>query len=308
MPDRVNGVDEATRSERVTDLVRLAKRTGPLFRVASSFASPANRAHPFRAVVRTVSYDVRTRWLGRPTVARLGERSLLVSYRGETNSPHAVYRNPPNWPEMGVWQRLLKPRDLFVDVGANIGAYTILAAECGADVIAVEPNARNADRIREHLRINNYRAEVVEKVLADAPGVFRMTSDLDSLNHLLLGETDEGEKVEATTLDEVVESRDVAGVKIDVEGAERLVLEGATKALNEQRIRVIQLEWSEHRAQHMLGESRGSVADLLRGYGYLLHRPDRRGRMYRIDGEAFCGRDVFAALEDLSGLMVPLPR
>ena len=40
---------------------------------------------------------------------------------------------------MLVWQQALRPGDLFVDVGANIGSYAIWAADLGADVIALEP-------------------------------------------------------------------------------------------------------------------------------------------------------------------------
>ena len=50
-----------------------------------------------------------------------------------------VYGNPPNYPEMVTWRQVLRPADLFVDVGANIGSYSIWAGEMGANVIALEP-------------------------------------------------------------------------------------------------------------------------------------------------------------------------
>ncbi|MDP9434467.1 MAG: hypothetical protein M3P93_04435, partial [Actinomycetota bacterium] len=48
---------------------RLLRRIPPLYRAVTSFASPASRGQRLRAVGRTVRYDVRTRVLGRPTVA-----------------------------------------------------------------------------------------------------------------------------------------------------------------------------------------------------------------------------------------------
>jgi FkbM family methyltransferase len=42
---------------------------------------------------------------------------------------------------MQVWRQALRGGGLFLDVGANVGAYTIWAAECGAEVIALEPAA-----------------------------------------------------------------------------------------------------------------------------------------------------------------------
>ena len=47
--------------------------------------------------------------------------------------------NPPEWEEMQAWGKILGKESLFVDVGANVGTYSIWAADLGARVIAVEP-------------------------------------------------------------------------------------------------------------------------------------------------------------------------
>jgi len=245
-----------------------------------------------------VRYDLRTRYLKRPTVARIGDHSKIIAYPGETNSPHAAYRNPPNW-EMVVWRQRLRPGDLFVDVGANIGIYTIYMLDLGASVIAVEPDSHNAGRIREHLALNGYTAEVVERAVSNKPGVVRFTQGLDSYNHILMSGSD-GIEIEATTLDDVLGDRCVNGMKIDVEGAERLVLEGAGRALAAHRIRLMQLEWSAGMVQTTLSEDRNPVADILRSHGYVLYRPDRkRGDLHRITGSVPTGTDVFASPDEL---------
>ncbi len=112
-------------------------------------------------------YDVRTRLLKQPTVASIGEHSSVIAYPGETNSKLAAYRNPPNVPQMYVWQRYLRPDDLFIDVGANIGIYTIFALDIGAHVVACEPDPHNYQRLTEHVRINGYSAELLNVALAD---------------------------------------------------------------------------------------------------------------------------------------------
>jgi len=90
-------------------------------------------------------------------------------------------------------------------------------------VIAVEPVPHDAERVRENLRLNGYAGEVVQKAVADRPGCVRITADEDSYNHLV---AEGGIEVAATTLDELLRNR-CAGAKIDVEGAEELVLAGA---------------------------------------------------------------------------------
>lgn len=270
----------------------------PLYRAAASFGSPASRGQRVRAAGRTLRYDVRTRYLKRPTVATIGDHSKIIAYPGETNSPHAAYRNPPNW-ELVVWRRMLRPGDLFVDVGANIGIYTIFMLELGARVIAFEPDPHNAARVREHLELNGYSAEVIEKAVSDHCGVMRFTQGLDSYNHLVLA-GEEGVEVQATTLDDVLGEQVVDGVKIDVEGAERLVLEGASRALAAHRIKLLQLEWSRDAVQNTMAEDRSPVADLLRGNGYALYRQDRhRGDLHKITGSVPTGTDVFASATEL---------
>jgi FkbM family methyltransferase len=268
----------------------------PLHRIGVAYVHPNNEGARARAAWRVARHEVLTRRLGRPVVVPIGTHSKIIARAGETNSPLAVRANPPN-DEMHVWRAHLRPGDLFVDVGANIGIYTVFALDLGAEVIAVEPTAR-ADRVREHLRLNGYEATVLQQALSDAPGTVRMTDHLDSLNHLVL-DGPGGVEVPATTLDEVLGDRTAAGVKIDVEGAERLVLQGARRALAERRIRLLQLEWAFGRATQTLGESRSGVADLLDEHGYRVYRPDRCGHLSPVEGEVPDVQDVFAAAPDL---------
>ena len=278
---------------------RLLRKIPPLRRLVTNIASEASRGHRIEAGMRTIGYDVRTKLLGRPTVAPIGDHSRIIVYPGETNGSHAC-RNPPNWPEMGVWRQHLRPGDLFIDVGANIGIYTLFALDLGAEVIACEPDPHNAQRLQENLALNGFTAEVIQKAVSDRQGILRFTQGLDSYNHLVLDGAPPEDipvivEVEATTLDDLLGDRFAAGLKIDVEGAERLVLEGATRALRDRRIGLIQLEWSERVAHNTLGEGRGPASDLLAEAGYVLHKADRRTAALSPLGDAPPPRkDVFA--------------
>ncbi len=103
------------------------------------------------------------------------------------------------------------------------------------------------------------------------------------------------------TLDGLLSGRRAAGVKIDVEGAERLVLEGGRSALSNGSIAVIQLEWNSL-CNVVLGESRVPIISLLRETGYALYRPDDEGYLHAVDGAGY-GRDVFAVAP---GVFVPI--
>lgn len=245
--------------------------------------NPANRGQRVRRIWLGAVFQARGRLTGRPTRVPVGRKSSMWAYVDSWGSKAVAYANPPD-PEMLVWQRVLRPGDLFVDVGANVGAYTLWALDVGAHVIAVEPDGHARDRLVENLTLNGYDAETAPAALLDQPGAARFSTGRDTLNQI----GTEGVEVEVTTLDQVIGDRYAAGVKVDVEGFERLVLEGAQQALAHQRIGMLQIEWN-HLSIPALGETRQPIVRLLRDAGYSVQRPLGT----EIDTEDF-GPDVFA--------------
>ena len=91
------------------------------------------------AVSRAIQFQLSGGLLHRRTVARLGEHSSLWVDLHRAGASKVVYGNLPDYPEMLIWQQVLQSGDLFVDVGTNVGSYTIWAADLGAEVVALEP-------------------------------------------------------------------------------------------------------------------------------------------------------------------------
>ncbi|WP_030144602.1 FkbM family methyltransferase [Glycomyces sp. NRRL B-16210] len=258
---------------------------------------PANRDRRLAAIGRAVGFQVRAR-LGGPVLTPIGERGRMWAELHVTAASKVRYANPPDWNEMRAWRQLLRPGDLFVDVGSNVGAYALWAGDLGATVIAVEPSAEAAARLRRNVALNDFPVSVLQCGLADRRGRMRLTSDRDTMNHL--SRDGSGEEIAVETLDDVLADRYAAGVKIDVEGAERLVLEGARRALSEGRIGVLQLEWNSM-SRGLLDESRAPVAELLRGYGYTFARPDSGGRLHALVPPEESAADLFAVAPGLLG-------
>lgn len=252
---------------------------------------PANRKHRVRALARAVTFQMRGR-LGRRTLTAIGSNAHMWALLHHSAASNAVYANPPDWNEMQAWACILRPGDLFVDVGANVGTYALWAADHGAVVIAVEPDPRAAALLRENVALNNLPITVIEAALGSKVGSLMLTEGNDTTNHMLPDGSTGGQRVRAQTLDALLRGRAARGVKIDVEGAERIVLEGALECLAAGRIDVLQLEWNSTSAA-LLGEDRAPVAAILAAHGYSLHRPDRHGILRPVDGIPF-GPDVFA--------------
>lgn len=270
------------------------------------FANPGNKGERLRRTAEALIFPFWTRMTDGYWTTRYAGGQIVVR-RGQGSS-HAVYARLPDYPEMTFWMGTLRPGDLFVDVGANIGVYTVLMVSRGCDVIAVEP-ADAARRLLEvNLELNGLSADIVRAALGRAPGHARLTSELGSSNHVLT-QSDGAENpsasvtdVSVTTLDDVLGDRTAAGVKIDVEGFELDVVLGASRSLADQRIGVVQLEWNSM-ARERFGRRRDEVGQVLQDAGYVLSRPDALGRLQPTVPDE--GPDLFAVAprlcEDLVG-------
>lgn len=237
---------------------------------------PANRGRRVRRYCRAVGFQLLARLVPAAEIrVRIGAHSHIAVRRHDISAMKCLYANPPD-PEMQLWAQWLRPGDLFVDVGANSGAYTLWAADRGASVIAVEPDSQARQRLLANVTRNGYVVQVVPSAVGDRTSRARFSVGQGPMNHLLPAADENGAGVEAdvdmVTLDEVIGDRVVAGVKIDVEGAERLVLLGAGRALREHRIGLLQLEWNRSSVA-LLGETREPVRALLESFGYRAFRP-----------------------------------
>jgi len=149
--------------------------------------------------------------------------------------------------ELPFVRALLRPEDGFVDVGANIGVYSIVAALRGARVLAFEPNGTAREMLTANLALNQIedRVRVLSFALADFTGEARFTTDLESSNHLDIEPEAKGEMVEVRELDALIEPGDrVTLIKIDAEGFDEAVLRGARRALERERPVVIAETWA----------------------------------------------------------------
>ncbi|NNN21769.1 MAG: FkbM family methyltransferase [Acidimicrobiales bacterium] len=255
---------------------------------------PANRSKRFTQLARAVNFQLRARMFNHRVQAAVGKNGKVWVELHRTGATKALYANPPDWPEMVVWENYLKEGDAFYDVGANIGVYTVFAACLGANVTAFEPAKDTVALLYENIELNRFtNVKVFEAAASDTKGQATFTSNLDCVNRF---DPDGIEKVETVLLDDIIGSQQVSGMKIDVEGYEQYVLQGAKVALSEHRIGLIQIEWNDM-STLVLGEDRTPTADLLKSCGYELLRPDNNGVLIPTPNPEGT-KDIFARPKD----------
>lgn len=176
----------------------------------------------------------------------------------------------------------LPPGGTFFDVGANVGLVTIevLGRAQSPRVHAFEPHPDNVAALRRNLLLNPPgRVEVVEAAVGEAPGsaTLLVSANPNESGWHRIGSGTEAETptdgaidVSVTALDAYAKANGIDHVdvlKIDAEGSELGVLEGARDLLSRQAIELVILEISEPLIEKLGGEAR-QLYDVMQSYGY----------------------------------------
>lgn len=154
----------------------------------------------------------------------------------------------------------LRPAEVFVDIGANLGRYSLFAAlYAGCHVIAFEPHPANADYLRRVVALNGLQKRIAihPMALGSKAGEFLLSSQPGGAG--VTGTTDPAAQraddlVQQTVCVDRFDDLVLSGeqnrrffVKIDVDGAETAVLQGAEKSLRDGNITALYVEiYPEH--------------------------------------------------------------
>jgi FkbM family methyltransferase len=155
----------------------------------------------------------------------------------------------------------LRTGEVAIDVGANIGVWSTLMGSAGADVIAFEPGSRSRSDLVRTVGLNpGLDITVVPAALSDHPGQMNLTLDLECSNHLVEEELSErAEPVEVITLDDYIDAHprlDIVFIKVDAEGFDLQVLQGAEKLLSTLKPSLMVETWGPPTVRNWL-EKRG---------------------------------------------------
>lgn len=188
--------------------------------------------------------------------------------------------------EFTILREALAEGGVFVDIGANIGAFTLQAARLDhVSVLAVEPNPTAVDRLKANVAINEFRnVSIVESVLGRGTGETAFTIVHDDIGKSGIGSrTGKGQRevrqLPLRTLAEVLAEHgieSIAALKIDVEGNEDDVLMPFFESANhEQWPRVLIIEDNRPTPLHTLSvlHDRGYVEILRTGANVALALP-----------------------------------
>jgi FkbM family methyltransferase len=251
-------------------------------------AHPSNARHPWRTTARWVIHNVRRRLAPASVItATVGDRMLS----GPVDHPVmclAVYIPAGRHDFDAFWalERLLDAGDTFIDVGANIGIFSIQAdpmVGAAGRIVAIEPAPEQASFLRTNVERLQAVTTVVEAAVAHEVRQLGLRSPGPSTGYL----SDAGPgltELTTTTLDAIVSALgpsvrpDRCVVKVDIEGWEPAAILGGGRLVAD-GARAFLIEALDH--QHRCGVPWAGAVDLLHRHGYRFVWPEaRRGILH----------------------------
>ena len=165
----------------------------------------------------------------------------LIISKGEGSQAH-YFTHLEDYEEMAFLLHFLRVNDQFIDVGANIGAYSILAAsQIGCKTIAFEPSEKNYSILQANLHLNNLQEFIeIHNLALGEKNETKTIGTKGALTYITNNQNLDLQKIEIQRLDDFAEYAQI--IKIDVEGFEEFVLKGAEQVLNHPDTHAVILE------------------------------------------------------------------
>ncbi len=216
----------------------------PLDSLSFILNHPLGRQHRLATLNRFARWQIISRFNDEAIVDWIDGAVLGVKH-GMTGATGNVYCGLHEFVDMAFLLHLLRPGDLFLDIGANIGSYSVLASKvCGAHSIAFEPDPATVCSLRRNIALNAVedRVRVEPVALGDHNGEISFTVGLDTMNRVATANDRKSQSVRVKRLDDIPGAKNAVFAKLDVEGFEDEVIRGGMSLLSSTNLLAILCE------------------------------------------------------------------
>lgn len=214
-------------------------------------AHPLNRRNKLSAIKNFLYWQFMLRMLSKQNaeilVPLVGKVRMLVK-KGETGITGNLYSGLHEFETMIFLLHYVRPPDVFADVGANVGSYTLLASGYGGCTShTFEPAPSTFQRLKNNIALNglDHLVKLYNSAAGDRLDTISFTTDLDTMNHIVAsGYSGNTVEVPLQPLDDVIYAKGYRPtiLKIDAEGYDLEVLNGASSILEDPCLKVVFLE------------------------------------------------------------------
>ena len=193
---------------------------------------------------------------------------FLVS-PGETGLTGDLYLGLHEFDDMGFLLNYLSDQDFFIDIGSNVGSYTLLSGVVKkSTVVSFEPIPSTYKKLKNNVLINTETTNItlINSGIGKEKGELFFTNNiLSTINQVSLTKSDDCLLVNVNTLDSYGFNPTV--IKIDVEGYEKFVIEGGKNTLKNECLKVLIVEINNHGNE--FGVKVSDSYNLICSYGFV---------------------------------------
>jgi FkbM family methyltransferase len=260
---------------------------------------PLNKNNKTAALLRWFGWQIRSRVASGPIVVNFVNDAKLLVKRGMTGATGNIYCGLHEFEEMSFVLHALRANDLFVDVGANIGSYTVLAsAVVGARSISIEPVPDTFEKLKRNISVNSIQhlVNAYNIGISKTDGIIKFTAGLDTENHA----ADERETpsdiliaVKVLALDNLLAGKQPNIIKIDVEGFETNVIGGADHMLSQTSLNAVIMELNGSGKRYGFDEGALHRKMLEHGFGTFSYAPFERKLVSLNENKSKCGNIIY---------------
>lgn len=207
---------------------------------------PLNKNNKVKSIAKFLSWQFLSYITQCTIVLPWIDEAKLSLNKGDSGLSGNLYVGLMEYKDMLFLMHLLRDNFLFVDVGANMGAYTVLASKvCNSKTIAFEPIKQSFKRLLDQIRINNIEQNVTAKEigLGNHNGTLFFTNNLNAMNKVaFVNKSNNVVEVQISRLDDEILNSTSCVIKIDVEGYEYNVVKGCQQLLRSKNVLAMIIE------------------------------------------------------------------
>ncbi len=206
---------------------------------------PLNKNRKLKSIWGLIKWFINIHLNPFPIIAPFAQKSKFILQAGLTGATGNLFCGLHEFEEMAFLLHFMRSSDILVDIGANVGSYTLLGgSEVGAETISIEPIPETFKILELNILINKIQGNIraLNIGLGAIKGTINFTKSEGPTNHAALENEKDTIQVPIDTFDNIIKIKSTTLVKIDVEGYETEVINGMATSLLNENLKVIIIE------------------------------------------------------------------
>jgi FkbM family methyltransferase len=205
---------------------------------------PITKDNRYKAMIRYIVFnslnrikpDINYNWV---------ENLVFYASKGDGGIVGNIYYGLYEFNESAFVLHFLKEDDTFLDIGANVGHYSLLASGIkNCKSISIEPVPKTFVRLNQQVALNKLEGNIstLNIGVGNKCTTLYFSIDKNTMNKIVTKKYKNSVEIPVKTVDAICEGMEISLMKIDVEGYEKFVLDGSETTLKNENLKAVIIE------------------------------------------------------------------